>query len=171
MTYRERRERKAERLREWAEKREARAAQAMAGEQGILDLIPPGQPVLVGHHSERRHRRDLERADSKRRQAIESADKAARFRERAGNIERAAEVAIYSDDADAVERLREKLATLEAKREAMKARNAEYRKAHRAELRDLSAYQRDRAMPHQGYELSNLGGTISRTRKRLAQLT
>lgn len=30
----------------------------------IADMIPLGQPVLVGHHSERRHRRDLARMES-----------------------------------------------------------------------------------------------------------
>ena len=35
---------------------EARFEQGM----GILSYIVPGQPILIGHHSERRHRRDLE---------------------------------------------------------------------------------------------------------------
>lgn len=40
-----------------AEERDARWAAA----DRISDGIPMGQPVLVGHHSERRHRKDLER--------------------------------------------------------------------------------------------------------------
>lgn len=41
-----------------------RAAQARAQFTALLERIPPGQPVLVGHHSEARHRRDLERMDA-----------------------------------------------------------------------------------------------------------
>jgi hypothetical protein len=44
-------------------------------------FIPPGQPILVGHHSEARHRRDLDHHDRNMRKAIEhgeNADRAAR---------------------------------------------------------------------------------------------
>ena len=171
LTYRERRERKAERLREWAEKREAKGAQAYERATELGQQIPFGQPILVGHHSEKGHRAHIRRIDSAMSQAVENSSKAERMKEKADNIERAARQAVYSDDPDAIERLREKLARMEAQREAMKARNAAFRKEHRAELKALdSAYARDRAMPHQGYELQNLGGNISRTRKRIAEL-
>lgn len=169
MTYRERRLAKAERLREWAGKREARDSQKSAAERRA-DQIPFGQPILVGHHSERRHRRDVDRAWDAMGRRVESLRTAERMSERADNIEAAAEHAIYSDDPDAVERLREKLAELEAKREKIKAANAEYRKAHRAELKALPAYERAQALPYPGYATTNLTGNISRTRKRLAQL-
>ena len=58
MGYRERRLAKAERLREWAEKRQAKSAAAFKGVHTIADGIPFGQPILVGHHSERHARRD-----------------------------------------------------------------------------------------------------------------
>lgn len=170
MTYRERREAKAERLREWADKREAKAGAAEQRARQISDMIPFGQPILVGHHSEGRHRRDLGRIESGMRASFEHADKATTFRSRADNIEAAADHAIYSDDHDAVERLGERIAELEAERDAIKQENAAFRKAHAAELKDLSAYQRDQAMPHPGYELTNLSGNIARQRKRLAQL-
>jgi hypothetical protein len=48
-TYRERREARAERLREWADKRaeKAGAAAERASEMGAA--IPFGQPILAGH--------------------------------------------------------------------------------------------------------------------------
>lgn len=171
MTYRERREARAERLRGWAETREAKSASAFAGVNRITEGIPFGQPILVGHHSERHARRDQDRIWNGMEKGIEHADKAASMNSRADEIERQADQAIYSDDPDAIERLTEKLAGMEAKRELMKARNVEFRKSHKAELKaEPSAYQRSLMMPHQSYELQNLGGNISRARERLASL-
>lgn len=45
-----------------------------------------GQPILVGHHSERRHRRDLDRADRALRASFEAADVAADQQRRADQI-------------------------------------------------------------------------------------
>lgn len=167
MTYRERREAKAERLREWAEKRDAKADAAYEGVQRITERIPFGQPILVGHHSERGARADQRRIERGMNSFCENAAKADEMRSRADNIERQARQAIYSDDVDAVERLEAKIATLERQREAMKARNAEYVKANKASLKTMTAYERDRAKPHQGYELTNLGATIRNAQKRL----
>jgi biotin operon repressor len=54
----------------------ARSDAAFKAEHSILDRIPPGQPILIGHHSERRHRRDLKRADAHRDRAMFEAGKA-----------------------------------------------------------------------------------------------
>ena len=45
--------------------------------------IPFGQPILVGHHSERAHRKVLERADNAMRKGIEESKKADNYRARA----------------------------------------------------------------------------------------
>lgn len=108
MTYRERREARAERLRDWAGKREAKAAAARAESDRISGMIPMGQPILAGHHSEKRHRRDIDRIDRGMRATIEHGAKAERMNERADNIDAQAEHAIYSDDPDAIERLCER---------------------------------------------------------------
>src|SRR4051794_16171173 len=140
MTYRERRERKAERLREWAESRDRKAEQARGTADGIRAAIPPGQPILVGHHSEGRHRRDLARLDRAMGATVEHSAKADEMRRRADRIEAAAGHAIYSDDEDAAERLRERVAELERLRESMKARNAAFRREHAAALKAMSTY-------------------------------
>jgi hypothetical protein len=171
MTYRERRERRAARLRDWATKRESRSASAFAGAKRIADGIPFGQPILIGHHSERHARRDQARIHNGMSKGVEHQHMAESMNGRAGEIERQADHAIYSDDPDAIERLTEKIANLEAQRETMKVRNAEYRKTHRAELAAMpSAWERSQAMPHAAYELQNLGGNIGRLRKRLEYL-
>lgn len=51
-TYRERREAKADRLREWADKRDTKAETAHDAAQRTADMIPFGQPIMVGHYSE-----------------------------------------------------------------------------------------------------------------------
>jgi len=159
MTYRERRLARAERLRDWAGRRVARANADLAlGAPYHDDHAFNTQP---GHIPERA--RLIARED----RAFRSLDKADAMAARAASIEAAADRAIYSDDPDAAERLRERIAELEAKRAAMAAANAAYRKAHRAELAALTPYARSIAVPHAGYELSNLGGNIGRLKARL----
>jgi DNA repair exonuclease SbcCD ATPase subunit len=173
MTYREKRERKAERLREWADSREAKqhglneAARADEAATGI----PLGQPILVGHHSERRHRNAIAKVDRAMGAAVENSRKAESMSSRADEIERQLDGAIYDDDADALERLQAKLENLEAKRERMKTANAAYRKEHRAELKAMSAYERGQAVPWPAYAISNIGGVITNTRQRIERLS
>jgi hypothetical protein len=169
-TYRERRLAKAERLREWAGKRDVRAEQASEASDAATAGIPFGQPILVGHHSERAHRRAIERGWNKMGEAVEHGRTAETFRSRADEIERQADGAIYSDDPDARERLTERIAALEAERDRRKAANVAYRREHKAELAAMSAYDRYQAVPYPTYSLSNLSGNISRLRKRLATL-
>lgn len=171
MTYRERRERKAEQLREFADGRERKANAAHEQAHAIADVIPLGQPVLVGHHSQRRHERDLNRIESNMRAMAENAHKADEMRSRADNIEAAADRAIYDDDPDAVERLRERIAALEAERDRRKQANAAFRKEHKAELAAMHPYDRHQAIPFPSYNLSNLTGNIGRLRKRLTALS
>jgi hypothetical protein len=135
MTYRDRRLKRAEKLREWSAKNETKSDAKRDGAEAISGGIPFGQPILVGHHSERRHRRDLARIESGMRGAIELGDKAETQARTADNIEAATEAAIYDDDPDAIERLTDKLEKLEARRLAMKLANTEYRKAHKDELK------------------------------------
>jgi len=49
-------------------------------------MIPMGQPILVGHHSEGRHRRDLKRIDSGMRKAIEESEKADYFSHKVSSL-------------------------------------------------------------------------------------
>jgi hypothetical protein len=91
----------------------------------ILDGIPPGQPILVGHHSEKRHRRDLQRADNHMRKSIEADETAKELAHRAAAVGTGG---ISGDDPDAIEALRTKLTKLTEKRERMKCLNGLFRK-------------------------------------------
>jgi phage shock protein A len=163
MTYRDRREARAERLQEWAGRREDRAAAVFkAGEPFRGDYAfntQPGHIPFRARLNEREHR------------AHESVAKAASMRSRAGGIENQLANSIYDDDPDAVEQLRAKIARLEAERDAAKAVNAAYRKQHKAELAAIdSAFLRNQAMPYPSYHFQNLSGNLSRQRARLARL-
>jgi hypothetical protein len=115
--------------------------------------------------------------------AFESLRKSEDMAARADNIEAATSNAIYSDDVDAIERLEAKIADLEAQRDRIKAYNASCRKGQRdvtllgerqqaqlASTAKSASYQiRDNgAAP--AYWAQNIGGNITRNRKRLEQL-
>jgi hypothetical protein len=76
-------EERAEHYEARAEKAAGRAATARRAADRIADMIPMGQPILVGHHSERRHRRDLDRIHNNMRKTIEEGKKAERLQDRA----------------------------------------------------------------------------------------
>ncbi|HLW00065.1 MAG TPA: DUF3560 domain-containing protein [Ktedonobacterales bacterium] len=74
---------RAERLEERAERHSAEATRRYEASNHIAEGIPLGQPILVGHHSERRHRRDLARIDSHMRASTAERAQAAHLEERA----------------------------------------------------------------------------------------
>lgn len=161
-TYRERKEMRAERLREWAAKRETDATAALNSHPEIRhDWAFITQPGRIPF------REKMNASDDR---AHASLVKAQGMAGRADGIEQQLATSIYSDDPDAIEALEAKVARLEAERDGVNARNAAYRKEHRAELKAMSAYERSQAVPFPPYHVQNLGGNITRTRKRLEQL-
>lgn len=66
----DRAEERAERFEQYGENRAADAERAHKAVSAIADNIPLGQPILIGHHSERRARRDAEKIESGMRRAI-----------------------------------------------------------------------------------------------------
>lgn len=189
MTRRERLERKVDRRDEWADKATQRSAAAFSAADRIAQAIPFGQPILVGHHSERHHRRDVARIEGGMRRGCEEQAKAQHHTEKAAGLAHQLATSIYSDDEDAVERLREKLAGLEAERDRIKAYNKSCRVAAKGgqpfgDLTLLDEGQRKdllttaRVCPYQigkggslpAYVLTNLGGNISRAKERLVDI-
>lgn len=181
-TNRERRLARAARLEGWAASQEAKASAEFERASSMASVIPVGQPILVGHYSEGRDRRYRDRIARTAQRGLEHARKAESMSSRAANIRAAADGSIYSDDPDAIDRLRERVAELEAQRARIKAYNASCRKgapdvsllddAQRADLESVlrvAAWQcKGGAFPP--YALSNLSGNIKRNRDRLAEL-
>jgi protein-L-isoaspartate O-methyltransferase len=71
ITLVERAEAKAERLENLSERRTQDADRAQKAVHAIADGIPFGQPILVGHHSERHARKDAEKIENGMRKAVE----------------------------------------------------------------------------------------------------
>ncbi|KKL22828.1 hypothetical protein LCGC14_2431470, partial [marine sediment metagenome] len=66
----DRAEERAERFDGYSEKRGNEAEQARESVASIADNIPLGQPILVGHHSEKRARRDAQKIENGMRKAV-----------------------------------------------------------------------------------------------------
>ncbi|HFK5170553.1 TPA: DUF3560 domain-containing protein, partial [Escherichia coli] len=64
-------------------KRASESAQALDEVERLAAMIPPGQPILVGHHSERRARRDAQRIENGMKRAVMLFERAEYWEERA----------------------------------------------------------------------------------------
>lgn len=72
----ERARRKADRYRGYASNNEQISDAMFKKSQAITEHIPMGQPILVGHHSEKRHRADLDKSWNAMGKAVEASKKA-----------------------------------------------------------------------------------------------
>jgi len=142
--YEERQERKLERYQYLAHKLSKDSTNAYEQSSRISNAIPFGQPILVGHHSEKGHRRDIARIGNLMNKSIEYAEKSEHYSNKVNNILNP--TCISSDDPEAVTKLKEKLERLLKERETIKARE------------------------HQSWELSNLSQNINTIKKRIEYL-
>lgn len=113
-----------------AVKKAKESAAAFKREHDILDMIPMGQPILVGHHSEKRHRSDLNKAENLFRKGIELKETSEYYAHKVDLIENSS--VISSDDPDAIAKLEKKLAGIEAEIERVKAHNKNCKVIHLA---------------------------------------
>lgn len=79
----ERAEERAERFEDYHEARTEDAERAHKAVAAIADNIPLGQPILVGHHSERHARRDAEKIENGMRRAVKMWETAQYWKQRA----------------------------------------------------------------------------------------
>ncbi len=178
--YEARREAKRERYAELASKHAAASANSMNAYHSIARMIPPGQPILVGHHSERRHRRDIARMDANIKAAIQHDETAEYYARKAKNY---GKHGISSDDPAAIDKLREKLADMESDRQMAKAVNTHWRKHKSLEgcpgVDEKLAAALHRAMtmrggsnpiPFKTYHFADISANIRRVKDRIAAL-
>lgn len=153
--YEQRREARIERLQRRAAQHKQAAEQAFARVDSITAHIPLGQPILVGHHSERRARKDQERIRQGMHRGVQEQKTAEKLTRRAEAAEQ--NQAISADDPEALRRLDEKIAELEQRHARAKAINAQARKE-------------GKELPVPGYVFSNSSAEIRRLKKRKEKL-
>ncbi|UOE52257.1 DUF3560 domain-containing protein [Mucilaginibacter sp. P25] len=145
----------------------------------MASVIPMGQPILIGHHSEKRDRNYRNRISNKFQQANIKLDKAAYYQDKAKTIEN--NDAIFSDDPKALEKLNAKLNELKKAQEFMKSSNKCLRKGDKEcflKLEAASEYLWDelnKTSPGYGkgfahFSLSNNNANIRRIQQRIDQL-
>lgn len=140
MTRRERLERKLQKRQEWAVKAEGRSEASFERAREILAPIPPGQPILVGHHSEKRHRGALRRHDNAMRKSCEEASLAKKHESKADGLERQLDRSIFSDDEDAIAEIQHRVNVRESTRQFMVAVNKAYRKGGKPKPDDADGW-------------------------------
>lgn len=142
--YEERRKRRIERYNELSEKaKEKSRTYSNSNANRILEMTP-GQPILVGHYSEKKHRKLIEKAHNDIKKSIEMDDKSKFYSNRVESVENSK--VIYNDDPNAIEKLKEKLERLENQRNSIKTRE------------------------HEQWELTNIGANIRETKRRIERL-
>ena len=180
--YEDRKQARIDRYREKAEQARQESQQLSHESISMLEHIPPGQPILVGHHSERGHRKLLERSDRKMEQSIAVSEKAAYYEHKAEAAER--NNTIFSDDPEALAKLTAKMESLQMAQTRMKQINAYYRKhgtcqgfhglsddqAEKLDDRVRNGYSWEKT-PYPAYALSNNNQEIRRLKERIKQLT
>ena len=124
--YEAKRAARIDRLKERAANKEAEATRLFETSSKMASIIPFGQPILVGHHSEGRDRRYREKIRNKMDKGIQTQREAEELADRAAAAEN--NNAIFSDDPEAIRKLKEKLESLQKSQETMKAVNAIIRK-------------------------------------------
>jgi hypothetical protein len=177
--YQENRQRRIDNAEGRAAQSEDAADASYHRAQEISHQFPTGQPILVGHHSEGPHRRELERMEKAMRKSIAELDKAAYYAERVEAME--SNRAISSDDPEAISKLEKKLILLEEIQSFMKAANNCIKKKDKEAFLQLdygteklwtSLIEPDRearvGIP--SYKLTNNNNNMRRIRERLAQL-
>jgi hypothetical protein len=171
--YADRKAARIERLRARAERLQAEGERRVGSAAALADRIPMGQPILVGHHSEKRARRDAQRIHDGLAKGYALQKEAADLERRAGAAEE--NRAISSDDPEAVRLLREKLAEEVAFRDRWKAINAALRREDTDALAVLKLTGKElttigHAVCGTGFVVTNASANIRRIEKRIAEL-
>jgi hypothetical protein len=185
MSTRDRLEARADRRDNWATKATAASDAALAAAHRATDMIPFGQPILCGHHSEGMHRAAIRRSDSAMSKAVERGQMAVHHEQCADGIRKALDRSIFTDDDNAIDALRERIAGREAECERIKAYNQSCRQRKAAgdmslldeaqrknlvQIARVCAYQLGKYGEYPAYALTNLRGCISNDKKRLAAI-
>lgn len=123
--YYEKRAAKAERYEELAQKNLSQSNELYDKAHKMASCIPFGQPILVGHHSEKRDRNFRNKIHNTYEKSFNALDKAKYYENKAKNAVN--NTAISSDAPDVIQRLEEKIQKLTEMQEFYKLVNKKYR--------------------------------------------
>jgi len=183
--FEEKKAAKLERLQELAQKNESLSNNLFNQADKMASVIPMGQPILIGHHSEQRDRNYRAKIDNKMHQAVEADKKADYYKERAESLLN--NTAISSDDPNAIDKLTEKLTNLQDKQELYKKINKIAFNKKLTELQKLELLQNELGLKEAtaiklldnqsfggigipSFSLTNNNAKINSTRKRIEYL-
>ena len=128
--YADRQEARKERLEVAADKARKKSEESFEASRAETRHIPMGQPILIGHHSERAHRNALKRSDNKMRAAVENSKRADALDSRAARVGRGG---ISADDPEVIKKLKARIKDLEGYRDEGKRLNKSLNK-HKKKL-------------------------------------
>jgi hypothetical protein len=109
--YEQKRQLRIERLERAAELCRRASEQAHESAHQMADIIPFGQPILIGHHSEGRDRRYRAKIQRRFEKSFELQEKAKQYTQRAASAR--ANNTISADNPEAIDLLKQKLIKLE----------------------------------------------------------
>lgn len=167
---------------DYANNAEIKQASRLQAANNIAEFMT-GEPVKIGHHSEKRHCRDMNKMDNHMHQSVVSGQKADYYRGRANGVGTAG---ISSSDPRAVDKLKDKLEALTTLQGMMKAGNKiikskkitlveKHDQLIKLGLDDTEATKRLKPdfagqIGFPGWELSNNNAVIRNVKKRIAEL-
>ena len=128
--YAGRQEARKERLEVAADKARCRSEESFEASRAETRHIPMGQPILIGHHSESRHRNALKRSDNKMRASIQYNEQANVLESRAAGVGRGG---VSADDPEVIQKLKARITDLEGYRDEGKRLNKSLNK-HKKKL-------------------------------------
>lgn len=179
-SYEERQEARCERYLERAEKARTESREGWQRAREMSEVIPFGQPIHVGHHSEKRDRAYRARIRATSEKAFRLDEKADYYEQKAARVGTGG---ISSDDPDAIEKLKEEAARLKDKQERMKAANRAVRMKDTAKgdakLREMGLTEESITKLREpiygrigfpAWEISNNGANIRRIEARIKEL-
>ena len=179
--YEERQQNRLDRYEALADKATVKSTVLATRSNQMVECIPFGQPVLVGHHSEKRDRNFRSKIHSIMGKSVQEMKKAEYYQNKADSVGKGG---ISSDDPNAIEKLKSKLEKLQQAQELMKKANKLIKKfpEHNARLEGLIelGFSEEKAIdvlnPKYGsigfasYSLQNNNAEINRLKKRIAEL-
>ena len=171
--FEQRKQNKIEKAQQLAEKNKKLSESLNKEATKMASAIPFGQPILIGHHSEKGDRNYRNRIHNKFGQSFKAQEKSDYYSNKAATI--AANTAVSSDDPTAIQKLEKELESLIANQNFMKAANVCLRKDDKESFLQLKggteALWNEIKTNRWGlftFELSNNNANIRRIKDRIA---